>query len=47
MTWQSFWQQAEATLGRNPRCMDYVPLDKNAGAVFLTAYRSFTYVSRE
>ena len=47
MTWQSFWRQAEATLGRNPRCMDYVPLDKNAGAVFLTAYRSFTYVSRE
>ena len=41
MTWQSFWRQAEATLGRNPRFMDYVPPDKNAGAVFLTAYRSF------
>jgi hypothetical protein len=41
MTWQSFWRQAEATLGRNPRFMDYVPPDKNAGAIFLTAYRSF------
>src|SRR5262245_35868000 len=41
MTWQSFWRQAEATLGRNPRFMDYVPPDKKAGAVFLTAYRSF------
>ena len=41
MTWQSFWRQAEAILGRNPRFMDYVPPDKNAGAVFLTAYRSF------
>jgi hypothetical protein len=41
MTWQSFWRQAEATLGRNPRFMDYVPPDRNAGAVFLTAYRSF------
>jgi len=40
LTWQSFWRQAEATLGRNPRFMDYVPPDKNAGAVFLTAYRS-------
>jgi hypothetical protein len=41
MTWQSFWRQAEATLGQNPRFMDYVPPDKNAGAAFLTAYRSF------
>jgi hypothetical protein len=41
MTWQSFWRQAEATLGRNPRFIDYVPPGKNAGAVFLTAYRSF------
>jgi hypothetical protein len=41
MTWQSFWRQAEATLGRHPRFLDYVPPDKNAGAVFLTAYRSF------
>jgi len=40
MTWQSFWRQAETTFGRNPRFMDYVPPDKNAGAVFLTAYRS-------
>jgi len=40
MTWQSFWRQAESTLGRNPRFMDYVPPDRNAGAVFLTAYRS-------
>jgi hypothetical protein len=41
MTWQSFWRRAEVTLGRNPRFVDYVPPDKNAGAVFLTAYRSF------
>jgi hypothetical protein len=41
MTWQSFWRQAEATLGRNPRVVDYVPPDQNAGVVFLTAYRSF------
>jgi hypothetical protein len=41
MTWQSFWRYAEVTLGRNLRFMDYVLPDKNAGAVFLTAYRSF------
>lgn len=39
MTWPSFWRQAEAALGHNPRFVDYVPPDKNAGAVFLTAYR--------
>lgn len=41
MTWQSFWRQAEAILGRNPRFVDYVSPDKHAGVVFLTAYRSF------
>ena len=41
MTWASFWRQAEAALGRNPRFVDYVPPDKNAGMVFLIAYRSF------
>jgi len=39
MTWASFWRQAEATLGRNARFVDYVPPDRNAGAAFLTAYR--------
>jgi hypothetical protein len=38
MTWQSFWRQAAAALGRNPRFVDYVPPDKHASAVFLTAY---------
>ena len=41
LTWQRFWRHLEATLGRNPRFMDYVPPDKNASVVFLTAYRSF------
>jgi hypothetical protein len=40
MTWASFWRQAEAVLGRNPRFVDYVPPDKNAGIVFLIAYHS-------
>ena len=40
MTWRSFWRQAEAALGKNPRFVDYVPPDQNAGVVFLTAYRS-------
>lgn len=39
MTWASFWRQAAAALGRNPRFVDYVPPDKNAGAAFLIAYR--------
>jgi hypothetical protein len=41
VTWESFWRHAEAALGRNPRFVDYVPPDKNAGMVFLVAYRSF------
>ena len=41
MTWQAFWRKAEATLGHNARFVDYVPPDKNAGAVFLQAYRRF------
>ena len=41
MTWQRFWRHIEATLGRNPRFVDYVPPDKNASAVFLRAYYSF------
>src|SRR6266852_861202 len=41
MTWASFWRQAEAALGRNPRFVNYVPPDKNAGIVFLIAYRRF------
>ena len=40
MTWQRFWRHIEATLGRNPRFVDYVPPDKNASAVFLRAYYS-------
>jgi hypothetical protein len=40
LTWQSFWRQAEVTLGRSLRFMAYVPPDKNAGVVLLTAYRS-------
>jgi len=39
MTWPAFWRKAEAALGRNPRFVDYVPPDKNAGAAFLQAYR--------
>ena len=42
MTWQGFWQRLEATLGRNPRFMDYVPPDKNASVVFLRAYHRLT-----
>jgi hypothetical protein len=38
MTWERFWRHLEATLGRNPRFMDYVPPDKNASVVFLRAY---------
>ncbi len=39
MTWPRFWHQATALLSHNPRFVDYVPPDKNAGAVLLTAYR--------
>jgi hypothetical protein len=41
MAWPAFWRHAQASLGRNPRFVDYVPPDKNAGAVFLLAYRRF------
>lgn len=39
MTWPRFWRAAEATLGHNPRFVDYVPPYKNAGAIFLQAHR--------
>ena len=39
MTWPRFWREAEVVLGHNPRFVDYVPPHKNAGAVFLQAYR--------
>jgi hypothetical protein len=42
MTWQHFWQRLEASLGRNPRFMDYVPPDKNVSVVFLRAYHRLT-----
>ena len=42
MTWQRFWRHLEATLGRNPRFMDYVPPDTNASVVFLRAYHRLT-----
>jgi hypothetical protein len=42
LTWQRFWRHLEATLGRHPRFMDYVPPDKNASVVFLRAYHRLT-----
>jgi hypothetical protein len=40
ITWQRFWRHIEATLGQNPRFVDYMPPDKNASVVFLRAYYS-------
>ena len=42
LTWQRFWRHLEATLGRHPRFMDYVPPDTNASVVFLRAYHRLT-----
>jgi hypothetical protein len=42
ITWQRFWRHIEATLGQNPRFVDYVPPDKNASVVFLRAYYSLS-----
>ena len=42
LTWQRFWQQLEATLGRHARFMDYVPPDKNTRVVLLRASHSLT-----
>jgi hypothetical protein len=42
MTWQRFWRHLEATLGRNPRFVDYVSPDTNASVVFLRAYHRLT-----
>jgi len=42
LTWPRFWRHLEATLGRHPRFMDYVPPDKNASVVFLRAYHRLT-----
>ena len=40
MTWASFWRSIAPRLAHNPRFADYVPPDKNAGMLFLRAYRS-------
>jgi len=40
MTWASFWRSVAPHLAHNPRFADYVPPDKNAGMIFLRAYRS-------
>jgi hypothetical protein len=40
MTWASFWRSVTPRLAQNPRFADYVPPDKNAGMLFLRAYRS-------
>ncbi|MBM3226113.1 MAG: hypothetical protein FJZ47_20285 [Candidatus Tectomicrobia bacterium] len=40
LSWSSFWKQITPQLVRNPRFADYVPPDKNAGIIFLRAYRS-------
>jgi len=42
MTWASFWRAVTPHLAPNPRFADYVPPDKNAGMIFLRAYRSLT-----
>ena len=46
LTWQRFWRQLEATLGRNPRFIDYVPPDTNASVVFLRAYHRLTAAAK-
>jgi hypothetical protein len=46
MTWASFWRSVTPHLAHNPRFADYVPPDKNAGMIFLRAYRSLTVRDR-
>jgi hypothetical protein len=40
--WADFWRQAGTLLAGNPRFADYIAPDKNAGLVFLKAYRALT-----
>jgi hypothetical protein len=40
LTWASFWRSVAPRLAHNPRFADYVPPDKNAGMLFLRAYRN-------
>jgi hypothetical protein len=40
--WADFWRQAGALLAGNPRFADSVAPDKNAGIIFLKAYRTLT-----
>jgi hypothetical protein len=40
--WADFWRHAGAILAGNPRFADYIAPGKNAGIVFLKAYRALT-----
>jgi hypothetical protein len=42
LLWADFWRHAGTLLAGNPRFADYVAPDKNAGIIFLKAYRTLT-----